>query len=226
MSEQLTPEERAKLMDKIKKCLALSKSPEPHEAAAAMRQAQKMMERLGVTEDDIDGIHIEEVLIKTREGAGNCSFLNHLATLIRDTFGVQWVGEQNPGSANRKNIRYFGQTGRVQLAEYTHRVVQRSVDAAWEVHLLSFPHHKGDGGKRQSFRLGWLAAIKSQVSAMEITERERNSLDRYGKRQFDLVTSPGRKIGVDNGTWGAGKRAADGFTLHRPMTQEQLKIGR
>ena len=31
-------------IDKIRKCLALSKSAEPHEAAAAMRQAQKAMD--------------------------------------------------------------------------------------------------------------------------------------------------------------------------------------
>lgn len=30
-------------IDKIKKCLALSKSDNPHEAAAALRQAQKLM---------------------------------------------------------------------------------------------------------------------------------------------------------------------------------------
>ncbi len=226
MSEQLTPEERMKLMEKIKKCLALSKSPEPHEAAAAMRQAQKMMERLGVTEDDVDGIQIEEVLIKTREGFGKCVFVAHLATLIRDTFGVAWVKLQNPGSANRLNVSYFGQKGRVQLAEYTHRVVQRAVDAAWATHLERNPHHKGDGGKRQSFRMGWLAAIKSQVTAMEITEREKNALDRYGKRVFDLVVTPGRKMSIKPDAWHSGKAAADGFALHRPMTQEQLKITR
>lgn len=31
--------QREKILDKIKKCLALSASPEPAEAAAAMRQA-------------------------------------------------------------------------------------------------------------------------------------------------------------------------------------------
>lgn len=120
MDEQMTPEERAKRLDKIRKCLALSKSPEPHEAAAAMRQAQKMMEQLGVSEDDVDGIHIDDTLVRTREGFGACLFVNKLSQLVGRTFGVEVVNERNPGSADRLNVRYMGPRGRTQLAEYTH----------------------------------------------------------------------------------------------------------
>ena len=47
---RMTVEEnrREKLISRLKKCLALSASPEPHEAAAALRQAQKLMrEQIG-----------------------------------------------------------------------------------------------------------------------------------------------------------------------------------
>ena len=40
-------------MARIKKCLALGKSSNPHEAAAAMRQAQKLMAMAGVTAEDV-----------------------------------------------------------------------------------------------------------------------------------------------------------------------------
>lgn len=36
-----------RILERIKKCLALSQSSEPHEAAAALRQAQKLMEMHG-----------------------------------------------------------------------------------------------------------------------------------------------------------------------------------
>jgi hypothetical protein len=41
--------DREKLMDKIQKCLRLAKSSEPAEAAAALRQAQKMMAANNIT---------------------------------------------------------------------------------------------------------------------------------------------------------------------------------
>ena len=39
---------RDEALDKIKKCLALAASPEAHEAAAALRQAQKLMAQFGL----------------------------------------------------------------------------------------------------------------------------------------------------------------------------------
>ena len=38
-----------KILDKIKKCLVLASSANEHEAAAALRQAQKLMEAHGIS---------------------------------------------------------------------------------------------------------------------------------------------------------------------------------
>ena len=48
-----------KVLEKIKKCLRLAKSSNPHEAAAAMRQAQKLMEKYNLTERDVDLTDVE-----------------------------------------------------------------------------------------------------------------------------------------------------------------------
>ncbi len=42
-----------KILGKIKKCLALSSSDNPHEAAAAMRQAHALMAAHGVSAEQI-----------------------------------------------------------------------------------------------------------------------------------------------------------------------------
>lgn len=42
-----------KIISKIKKCLALAKSNNPHEAAAALRQARKMMTQYQINEADV-----------------------------------------------------------------------------------------------------------------------------------------------------------------------------
>lgn len=51
---------RDEALQKIKKCLALAASPEQHEAAAAMRQAQKLMQQFGLSEVDVSLADVSE----------------------------------------------------------------------------------------------------------------------------------------------------------------------
>ena len=50
-------------LKKIKKCLALGRSASEHEAAAAMRQAQKLMEQFGLREQDVSLADVAEVKV-------------------------------------------------------------------------------------------------------------------------------------------------------------------
>jgi hypothetical protein len=59
--------DRDKIIDKVKKCLALAKSSNEHEAAAALRQAQKLMQAHGISDLDIEHADIQEE--GTRAGA-------------------------------------------------------------------------------------------------------------------------------------------------------------
>jgi hypothetical protein len=222
----MTPEERAKALSKIKKCLALSNSPEPHEAAAAMRQAQKLMDRLGVTPEEVEAPDVIETEVKTREGFGNCRYMNHLADMVATAFGVQVVYFRNPGTANRLNVRYFGPRGRAELAEYTHRVVQRALEAAWTKHLEKRPWDKSVGGKRQSFYIGWLWAVKAQVSALAPTDIERKATERFiALRHGTLTKVDARKRAeLDAAAAAAGRAAAAEFSINVPLEEDQLKL--
>lgn len=55
-----------KTLSKIKKCLALSSSDNPHEAAAAMRQAKALMDKHGVSANHITMSEIGEATAKER----------------------------------------------------------------------------------------------------------------------------------------------------------------
>jgi len=52
--------DRDKIIEKIKKCLALAKSSNEHEAAAALRQAHKLMRLHGISDLDIEHADIQE----------------------------------------------------------------------------------------------------------------------------------------------------------------------
>lgn len=52
--------DRKKALDKIKKCLRLATSANPHEAAAAMRQAQALMKQYGIGQADVNMADVME----------------------------------------------------------------------------------------------------------------------------------------------------------------------
>lgn len=220
-------ERRKKLTEKLKKCMALSKSPEPHEAAAALRQAQKIMSELGITEDDLDGLEMADAVVKTREGFGRCRTMSALANMLEDAFGVKAVFEANPGSANRLNVRYIGPRARVMLAEYAHKVVWRAMQSAWDEQLVTRPWMKSEGGKRQAFHLGWLRAVREKVEAIAPTESEEKAIQRYTDTLYrgGLVKQDAHKAKkLDSGAYLAGLLAAADFDLHRPLEEQQLSL--
>lgn len=219
-------ERREKLLSRLKKCLALSASPEPHEAAAALRQAQKIMSELGITEADLIGLEIHETVVKTREGFGRCKTMMHLTNMLEEIFGVECIFERNPGSADRLNVRYIGARDRVLMAEYSHRVVWRAMQASWEKFLAERPEYKGDSGKRQSFHMGWLAQVRSKVEAVAIPDEETRAIRRHMERKYGqaLKTIQSGETRLHGSAYYAGKDAAEDFELHRPVRQERIAL--
>ena len=81
----MTPD---RIIDKIRKCLALAKSSNPHEAAAALRQAQTLMRLHGIDEDTLELAAVKEASqavaseqIPTWDG--------RLARMVADAFGCR-----------------------------------------------------------------------------------------------------------------------------------------
>ena len=217
---------REKLISRLKKCLALSASPEPHEAAAALRQAQKLMDSLDLTEADLLGLEMAEAVVKTREGFGACRTMNFLTSIIMEAFGVEVIYQRNPGTANRLNVCYIGPRDRVLLAEYSHRVVWRAMQTSWDTVLLKWPLLKGEAGKRQAFHIGWLCGVKEKVSALMVSEEESRAINAYiGKKFGELV--PGKEVKqkpLNAAAYYAGMEAAQDFELYRPVEEQALAL--
>jgi hypothetical protein len=217
---------REKLISRLKKCLALSASPEPHEAAAALRHAQKIMKELDLTEADLLGLEMADTVVKTREGFGSCRTMNFLVSVIMEAFGVQCIYERNPGSAGRLNVRYVGPRDRVLLSEYSHRVVWRAMQAQWDEFLSKHPWMKGNGGKRQAFHLGWLCAVRDKIEAIVPAEDEVRAVNSWIAKKFgELVPGKSTKQKpVNASAYNAGLAAGSEFDLRTPLEEEQLAL--
>lgn len=222
--------DRAKILDKIQKCLNLGKSPNEHEAAAAMRQAQKLMERHGVTEGEIGLVGYGKETVQTAIQAGKKVPLGLAAitSLIMRAFGVKAVFSRVLLKTDYNfAVTYYGPEHRVMLAKYAHEVVARSVEGAWQKHLKENPHFKGLHGARAGFYLGWVHGVDDKLMDFGMNDEEKERTKLLIESEHTNLSKPkenGQK--VMGSTLKAGSKASEGFSLHRPVNgAERLKIG-
>ena len=222
--------DRSKVLSKIEKCMNLSKSSEPHEAAAALRQAQKLMEAHGISQDDIDqvGYSAEKVSIPIQANKKLPIVLTRLINIVMKAFGVKAVmGREVRVSDQSYTVTYLGPDHRVAMASYTHTVIFRAMNKGWTKYLAEHDWMKGDRGARAGYQLGWLDAIEAQVMTLAMTEDEEKGTALVMSNLFPtLVKTKASNIRVSGTAMNAGTADAKGFALHRPMNNTQnLRIG-
>ena len=105
-----------KILDKIKKCLALAGSANEHEAAAALRQAQKLMEQHGVTDQDVLASQAGEAGAKAGAVSKPAQWEAMLAGRIANAFGCELV--------------FSRRTWTTAVAAYAYQVLLRQARAA------------------------------------------------------------------------------------------------
>lgn len=160
--------ERDRIISKIQKCLALSKSSNSNEAAAALRQAQKLMEAYAITERELNGSQVVSVLVVTVEPPKRKwpMYMVLIVNTCCKAFGVQalsdiaWVNGKP-----RFAMRYFGPESRAQLAAYAHEVMFRQLWNQWREYAADRPWLANERGARQGFWVGWLQAVRAKVVA-------------------------------------------------------------
>lgn len=217
---------RAARIEKIRKCLRLSKSCNVNEAAAAMRQAQAMLRELGLTESDVDERAATSDVVITKEAFGGCKYLSQLVILIRATFGVDAVYEQGSGiSRKRANVRYIGPRARVQLAVYTHKVIDRVIRDEWK---KVRDEYEQQIGARLAFRLAFIHIVADKIQHLAVEEDEQQSIDRYKLVKYSngLVSTKQKnhkKLNEEAAMLGAV--AGDRFEINKPMNEDRMEIG-
>lgn len=220
--DELTKQARARLIEKIQKCLALSASPEPHEAAAALRQAQKLMDKHGVTDRELGLAEYtsERVDCPIQANKTIPLQLSMLISLISRAFGVRATIHAEVRISDASYVvTYYGKHDRVILSAYTHPVVYRAMNGSWTKYLKRNPHLKGERGARGSFYVGGLTAVGRTVEDMALGAEEADIL----RKKLDEVCDSSEPAKVcdlkkyNQETLIDGMRKGRDFSLHRPI---------
>lgn len=190
-------------LEKIKKCLALSKSANEHEAAQALKQAQALMRKYELVEHDIELSNIAEAGAEREVARKLANWQWGVARLVANVFGC---GFYKKG----KVIRFYGLSNRAELAAYAFDVVYRQIATARRKFL-----REESSGYPKSHRYylanryceGWLRGAKDVVWDFAITEKETVLMKEY-EDGLELKTVKRRVVCADGWLGEAGDAAA------------------
>ncbi len=224
-------ENNEKILDKLKKLLALSKSDNPHEAAVALQRAQKLMSAYGITQHDIALSDIDES-ISSYWAAGSVNpprYMLGLLDIIQAAFGVKSIIH----SGFKPGVGFYGNKDRVELASYTWEVLARQLIAARKNYIRQQNKrimNKTKTSRGDKFAEGWVLAVRSEVQLFAMTREERELASLWLEQKYpDSGTTSGRQAGKSRDgdvSRITGYKEGENVRLHQPVNgQEQQKLG-
>lgn len=177
---------RDQALSKIKKCLALASSANPHEAAAGMRQAQKLMSEHGLNEADVQLSDVETQTCATPTNSKPLWEVS-LAQIIDDTFGCDHIWSSQRTYIGSRYVRkckviFIGVGSAAQIAGYAWDVLSKQCAKARLAHIRKQPARckpitltaRGD-----EFAWGWVCSVRSILEAFAAPERNVLLIEQY-----------------------------------------------
>lgn len=216
-------QELKRIASRISKCLALAKSDNPGEAAAAKRQAHALMKKYCVTPEDIAAAQVCEKLSKSGGKHRAPVYIAWLAVAISKAFACEIILSSGRGWVESQ-VRFIGTGVKVELASYTFDVLLRQLKKDRKAYLSTLKRYKKSNKVRMAniFCEEWVASIKQQVMDFAGTEQEKNAIEAYKRQKYPDLTLDNREETQikNNNDWQAvakGQKAAKDVSLNRPV---------
>jgi hypothetical protein len=211
------------LLRRIRACLALADSPEPHEAAAALRQADALMRKHGLSETDVELSAVREEAASIGRGRQPAAYLASLAHMVASVMGCDLY-------ARGRAVVFVGVGPGAEVAAYSYQVLGRQLvrDRA----LYRKRRTRGAAHTRtaraDAWALGWVGGVRRLVE--QVRPPRPAVVDRYmAARHADLPPARPSRIRLDSrhveAGWWAGRTS--GVRLHHGVApgQAQPRIG-
>ncbi|ASK94895.1 DUF2786 domain-containing protein [Xanthomonas campestris pv. trichodesmae] len=173
---------RKDALRKLQACLQMAASSNAHEQAAALRQARKLMEAYGLTEDDAASAEYVGVEAPTRQrkSAAMPEYLSRLAHVVGDNFACAIVLVQRGGSVS---IEFVGKPIAAKLAGYAFTVLRRQLDQDAGRHIARVRRADARRRRRELFAQGWVIAVKVLLDPPPLCDEEAASARAFIRRQ-------------------------------------------
>lgn len=185
---------RESILEKIRKCMALTKSANEHEAAAALRQARKLMEMYQVSHAEMLAVGVTEVSARAGVIAKPPLWESNLAGYITHVFGCRLIFREG---FSLSHWVFIGLPPANDVAAYSFEVLFRQAKAARKdfvaQHLKRFK--KANKVRRADlFSQGWVQSACNAVSPLTPTDGTEEAIQSYMEFKH---TNLGKLDGID-----------------------------
>ncbi|MDK2126500.1 DUF2786 domain-containing protein [Parachitinimonas caeni] len=159
--------DRSTALQKIRKCLALARSANEHEAAAALRQARKLMDAYQLSELDVSLAEVSEAKIKASASRQPALWEAALANLVASAFGCRLFFLM-PANASTVGAywQFIGIEPAGDIAAYGFSCLLRQAKAARRDYLATALQRCRPANKTRRadvFCQGWVGAVARQL---------------------------------------------------------------
>ncbi|MEJ2362301.1 MAG: DUF2786 domain-containing protein [Gammaproteobacteria bacterium] len=213
--------DKQKIISKIHKCLRLAESGNANEAASALRQAQGMMRKYGISETDVRTSQIQET------SAGSGGYYNPpywavaLAELVAEAFDCRLYLARR--EASHPQFRFIGLEQSASIAAYSFSVLYRQLRLARREYIRGLGLDDKQEARRRGnvFAQAWLYQIARVVAEFIGNPDKRAAVDAYVQTNYgdtaELLRDPTDPAVEDYEVILSGLRAAYEVRLLRPV---------
>ncbi|WP_395495799.1 DUF2786 domain-containing protein [Acetobacter sp. KSO5] len=184
----MNDEQKKKLLERLKKLMALSRSANEHEAASALEKAQALMREFSITEDDLDladygTTESPAVFIKPRQRLP--IYAGMLCSVIESAFGASAVWDTDGREAK---VIWIGPQSKTEIAAYSFTVLARLLQKKRSEYKFVALMRESSPGKREAradtYCEGWVMGVRSNIMPYQPSEKEKRLSDLFTRQKF------------------------------------------
>lgn len=177
------------ILRKIKRCLALARSSNPNEAATALRQAQALMTKHGVTREDVAASDVGSHLSRAEAGRTPPAHIAMLANMVAGAFGCEIVyAPQYDGQRWAGRVEFYGVGTAPEIAGYAFEVLGRQLKRDRNAYLATLNKRLKRATKVRRgdlYAQGWVRAVSSQVVPHTQSDQEAQAIAAYQAKRWE-----------------------------------------
>ena len=211
-----------KIIDKIYKCLRLSESANPNEAALALRQASSLMKKHGISDAQVMAAEVNESAVQAGERYNPPFWALALANLVAEAFECRNLILRQYGKS--PEFRFIGLGFKAEVATYSYTVLHRHLSRAIEEFKLSVEDSNDaveENRRVDVFAQAWLFRVGRTVSEFVGENTDKVIIDEYIEAKYgetvELAGEPADTQNADYDDILSGIRAAHEVALYRSV---------
>ncbi|MFI5299017.1 MAG: SprT-like domain-containing protein [Polyangiales bacterium] len=232
--DAVASDEATRVLDKIRKLLALAESPNRNEAESAAAAAQRLLLKHNldrVADTNARGYAVRHL----GEPTGRVSEAdNRLATILEAHFFVDviWISVYRPREGKRGSVlELCGTPSNLEIAEYVHAFLKSTADRLWR------EHQRADGVRsnrdRRRFVAGVMAGFDKKLASEKIAAKQAGlvwvgdaDLSRFFRRRHPHIRRSSYGGGHRGEAFARGHAAGTAIQLHRGVGGAAVSRGR